>query len=246
MKRLENKVAIITGAGSGMGEATAILLGNEGASVVCMDIKNADRTASQIVKAGGNALAVAGDVSESEDWENVLNAALANFGHVDILCNIAGIAEATNVVDSSEEQFERVINVNLKGVMLGMKIIVPEFIKNGGGKIVNMASLSAHCGLMGLPNYTASKGAVLALTRQVAMDYAKNNIQVNSVSPGLIDTPMNAGSTPEMLASYKAAIPQGELGRPEDVAYAVLFLSSGEANYITGQDLLVDGGWCAH
>lgn len=242
--RLQDKVAIITGAGSGMGEATALLFSKEGAAVVCMDVKNAEQTAAQIVQAGGKATAITADVSKLADWEKTVQVTLQNYGKVDILCNVAGIAEDTTIVETNEEEFDRVININLKGVALGMKVVIPEFLKRECGKIVNVASLGSHCGLAGLPNYCASKGGVIALTRQVAIEFARRNIQVNSVSPGLIITPMQEQASPEMLAAYNSAIPMGKMGEAIDIAYAVLFLSSSESNYITGTDLLVDGGWC--
>jgi len=248
MGRIDNKVAIITGAGSGMGEATALLFAKEGASVICIDVRNAENTAKHIIDAGGKAVGVTCDVSKLEDWANVLKITLDNYKHVDILCNVAGIAHSGTVVDVTEQDFKRVIDVNLLGVFLGMKTVIPEFIKNGAGKIVNVSSLSAHCGLPGLLAYTASKGGVCALTRQAAVEYAKNNIQINAVSPGMVATgmkPVNIeGEMPAEL-DFGAAIPLGRQAKPEEIANVLLFLSSDDSTYLIGQDLLVDGGWSA-
>lgn len=240
--RLKNKVAIITGAGSGISEATAILFAQEGASVVCMDIKNADRTAATIIEKGGKAIALEKDVTKLADWEGTLTATIAAFGKVDILCNIAGTAEASSLVDVTETQFDNMIAINLKGVLFGMKTVIPEMKKNGGGKIVNVASLGGHVGIIGLPHYVASKGGVLALTREAAAEFATDNINVNSISPGMIMTPLQSANTPEMLEQQASTIPMKRLGDPIEVAYSILWLSSDEASYITGADILVDGG----
>lgn len=162
---------------------------------------------------------------------------------MDALCGIAGISEATNIIDLTEEQFDRMMDVNVKGVFFGMKAVLPGMLKKGAGKIVNVASLAAHCGLAGLPSYSASKGAVVSMSRQVAMDYAKHNIQVNVISPGIIATPILENNSPEMTKAFTAATPAGRLGKPEEIASMIAFLCSEASNFTTGQAILVDGGW---
>lgn len=241
--RLNEKVAIITGAGSGIGKQTAQIFSKEGAAVVCADMKGAEETAVKIKESGGKAFAVTIDVASSNDWQALLNKSLQEYGQVDILCNIAGISESVNIVDLKEEDFDRMINVNLKGVFLGMKTVLPEMVKNGKGKIINIASLAAHVGLEGLPSYSASKGGVLSMSRQVAMDYADKNIQINVVSPGIIETPILANNSPEMTKAFTEATPAKRLGKPEDIGNMLLFLASNESDFITGQAIKVDGGW---
>lgn len=241
--QLEGKSAIVTGAGSGIGKATALRFAREGAAVMCVDIKGADETALAISHAEGRALAMKMDVSDSNSWRILLDRTIQNFGKIDILCNIAGISESVNIVDLNEEDFDKIIDVNLKGVYLGMKTVIPEMLHGGGGKIVNIASLAAHVGLEGLPGYSASKGGVLAMSRQVAMDYAKKNIQINAVSPGIIETPILANNSPEMTRAFTEATPIGRLGKPEDIVNTLLFLCSDESSFITGQVIKVDGGW---
>lgn len=243
LMRLNGKVSIITGAGSGIGKETALRFGSEGSSVVCVDIRGAEDTSREIIRSGGSALSVEMDVSNQESWKRLLQTTIDKYGSVHVLCNIAGISESVDIIDLSEEDFDRMINVNLKGVFLGMKTILPEFVKNGGGKIVNIASLAAHVGLEGLPSYSASKGGVLAMSRQVAMDYANRNIQINVVSPGIINTPILANNSPEMTKAFTQATPAGRLGNPEDIVNMLLFLSSEESSFVTGQAIMVDGGW---
>lgn len=243
MVNLAGKVAVITGAGSGIGKTAAIKFAEKGASVVCADIKGAEITAGEISQNKGNAISVEMNVASLENWTELLERTLKEFGRVDILCGIAGISEATNIIDLSEEEFDQMMNVNVKGVYFGMKTVLPEMLKNGAGKIVNIASLAAHCGLAGLPSYSASKGAVVSMSRQVATDYAKHNIQVNVVSPGIIATPILANNSPEMTQSFTDATPANRLGQPEEIVNMLLFLCSEESNFVTGQAILVDGGW---
>ncbi|WEV47266.1 glucose 1-dehydrogenase [Bifidobacterium sp. ESL0690] len=243
MSSLKDKVVIVTGAGSGIGEAIAKEFGRNESKVVCADIKNAEKTAKAIEDAGGTALAVNLDVSKASDWDAAKAKVLSEFGRIDALCNDAGTSEAVEIVDLKESDWDRIININLKGTMLGMKTVIPEFLKNGSGKIVNIASEAAHVGLEGLPSYSASKGGVIAMSRQVAMTYAPNNIQINVVSPGIIKTPILANNSPEMTKKFTEATPAGRLGKPEEIAYMVEFFVSEESNFITGQAIKVDGGW---
>ncbi|MBM4761079.1 glucose 1-dehydrogenase [Bacillus sp. B15-48] len=241
--RLNGKVAIITGSGSGIGKSIALRFGQEGCAVVCADIQGEEETASEIIQAGGKALAVKTDVSKLDNWQRLLEKTRQEYKTVNILCNIAGISEAVDIVDLTEEDFDKMINVNLKGVFFGMKVVLPELVKNGYGKIVSIASLAAHVGLTGLPSYSASKGGVIAMSRQVAMDYADKNIQINVVSPGIINTPILQNNPPEVTKAFTDATPAGRLGNPEEIGNMVLFLSSEESDFITGQAIKVDGGW---
>lgn len=243
MVDLTGKVAVITGAGSGIGKETAVTFAKQGASVVCADIKDADVTAAEIKQLGGKAISVELNVAKWEQWSALVEQTEAEFGKVNILCGVAGISEATNILELTEEQFDLMMNVNVKGVYFGMKAVLPGMLEKGAGKIVNVASLAAHVGLAGLPSYSASKGAVVAMSRQVAMEYAKHNIQVNVVSPGIIATPILANNAPEMTKAFTAATPAGRLGEPVEIANMIAFLCSEESNFTTGQAIMVDGGW---
>lgn len=243
MVTVKDKVAIVTGAGSGIGKEVAMKFGEHGAKVVCADIKNAEETAKEIQDAGGNAIGVFLDVTKLDSWNELKEKAVNDLGTVDILCNVAGISEAVDIVDLEEADFDNMMNINLKGPYFGMKVMLPEFIKNESGKIVNICSLAAHIGLPGLPSYSASKGGVASMTRQVAVGYASKNIQVNAVSPGIIETPILLNNPPEVTQQFTDATPAGRLGKPEDIANMVVFLSSDESNFVTGQIVKVDGGW---
>lgn len=243
MVDLAGKVAVITGAGSGIGKETALTFAKLGASVVCADIKEAESTASEITQQGLKAMSVQLDVAKWDQWMALIEKTEAEFGKVDALCNVAGISEALSILDLTEEQFDLMMNVNVKGVFFGMKAVLPGMLEKGAGKIVNVASLAAHVGLTGLPSYSASKGAVVSMSRQVAMEFAKNNIQVNVVSPGIIATPILANNTPEMTKAFTDATPAGRLGEPVEIANMMAFLCSENSNFTTGQAILVDGGW---
>ena len=245
MINLTGKVAVITGAGSGIGKETAIRFAQQGASVVCADIRNAEAVAQEITNQGLKAIGVQLDVAEWASWENLIEQTEKQFGEVDILCGVAGISEATNILELTEAQFDVMMNINVKGVFFGMKAVLPAMLKKQAGKIVNVASLAAHCGLAGLPSYSASKGAVIAMSRQVAMDYAKHNIQVNVLSPGIIATPILENNSPEMTKAFTAATPAGRLGKPVEMADTLLFLCAEESGFLTGQTIIVDGGWSA-
>ncbi len=239
---------IVTGAGSGIGESTAIRFGEEGARVVCLDVHAAEETAQAITEGGGQAVGHSADVSKWANWEKVMKDTISNWGRVDVLVNNAGVVSRgpDTVIEQNEQEWDRIININLKGVWLGMKAVLPQMIKNGGGKIVNVSSLAAIVGLSGLAAYTSSKGGVSALTRQAAMEYAKDNVQINAIEPGIIETPIQKGITPEMRRGHVEATPVGRLGDPVEIAHMALFLSSDEANFVTGQMHVVDGGWSAH
>ncbi|WP_396128995.1 SDR family NAD(P)-dependent oxidoreductase [Exiguobacterium mexicanum] len=244
--RLTGKVAVITGAGSGMGEATAKLFAREGATVVATDI-NLDavtHVVETIRSNGGEAIALQHDVTSRQDWKSIYDEVQSVCGKLDVLVNNAGIALAKPFLDQTEEDWARTYRINIDGVMLGTQYAIPLMEQNGGGSIVNISSISALTGMAGAGAYTASKGAVRSLTKAAAVDYGKHNIRVNSVHPGYIVTPMSAPHMehPDYKQHFLNQIALPNLGRAEEVATAVLFLASDEANHITGIELPVDGG----
>lgn len=247
--QFSDRVAIVTGAGSGMGRAIAMLLAERGAKLVVADLDSAagEATVGLIRQSGGEARFIRVDVSCAADAEQMVRLAVQEFGQLDILCNNAGINLAAPATETSEEDWDRMMAVNLKGVFLGSKYAIREMIRRGSGSIVNTVSAA---GLRGMPNmaaYNSSKGGAALLTRQLALDYAKQGIRVNGVCPGVVDTPMTrhfleTNPDPESLARTWEAIPIGHIAQPEDIARAVAFLASDEASYITGVLLPVDGG----
>ena len=244
--RLTGKVAVITGAGSGMGEETAKLFAREGATVVATDI-NVDavtRVVETIRTNGGEALALQHDVTSRSDWERIYDEVRFVCGKLDILVNNAGIALAKPFLEQTEDDWARTYRINIDGVMLGTQYAIPLMEQNGGGSIVNISSISALTGMAGAGAYTASKGAVRSLTKAAAVDYGKYNIRVNSVHPGYIVTPMSAPhmEQPDYKRHFLNQIALPNLGRAEEVAMAILFLASDEASHITGIELPVDGG----
>ncbi|MGE9213122.1 MULTISPECIES: SDR family NAD(P)-dependent oxidoreductase [Exiguobacterium] len=244
--RLTGKVAVITGAGSGMGEETAKLFAREGATVVATDI-NVDavtRVVETIRANGGEALALQHDVTSRSDWERIYDEVQSVCGKLDILVNNAGIALAKPFLEQTEDDWARTYRINIDGVMLGTQYAIPLMEQNGGGSIVNISSISALTGMAGAGAYTASKGAVRSLTKAAAVDYGKHNIRVNSVHPGYIVTPMSAPHMehPDYKQHFLNQIALPNLGQAGEVAAAVLFLASDEANHITGIELPVDGG----
>ena len=248
MGRVEGKVAIVTGAGSGIGRASAMLLAKEGAKTVVVD-RNAEageETVRMIKEAGGEAIFVKADVSKVEDIRKMVKTAVSTYGKLNILFNNAGlIAEVAPTAEATEEKFDETIATNLKGAFMGMKYAIPEMLRIGGGSIINIASIAGTKGVTNAPAYAASKGGVLALSRATAIEYATQNIRVNCVSPGTISTPAMAAlmkDDPEIKRNYEEAVPQGRLGRPDEVAQVVLFLASDEASHVTGEKLAIDGG----
>lgn len=251
MGRLENKVALITGSGSGIGRATAVLFAKEGAKVLVADyvVDGGEETVNIIKKAGGEASFVKADVSKAADIENMIKTTVRIYGRLDILVNNAGIMQPMMPThENTEELFDKVININLKGVFLGMKYGIAEMLKSGGGVVLNAASIAGLVGLGGSPVYCASKGGVIQLTKVAALDYATQNIRVNCVCPGVIWTPMVeavTGDSKEAQARFTAMEPVGRMGKPEEVAQAYLFLASDDASFITGAAVPVDGGFVA-
>ena len=248
--RLEGKVAIISGGARGMGAAEAKLFAREGAKVIICDVLEDEgrQTEAEINEVGGDAVFVKLDVTSQDEWENAVNTAIERFGKLDILVNNAGIIVQSTIEDMTVELWDKVMDVNAKGVFLGTKTAIPHMKEAGGGSIVNISSIS---GIVGQDNvnagYNASKGAVRIFTKAAAVQYAKENIRVNSIHPGPIATPMTAEgrADPERVALTLDRTPLGRYGEPEEVANAVVFLASDEASYVTGSEIVVDGGYTA-
>jgi len=243
--KLQDKVALVTGAGSGIGRATAQRCAAEGASVLCADLANAGETAEAIAAAGGTAEAVTMDVREASAWAGAVEAATGRFGQVDLLANIAGVVSTgtDTVVEQTEEEWDRIVSINLRGSWLGMKSVLPGMLERKSGRIVNIASEAALIGIPGLAAYSATKGAIAGLTRQVAIEYVKGGVTVNAIAPGFIRTAIQDGIEQQLLDDMAAGIPVGYFGRPEDIAATIAHLFSDDASYITGQVVAVDGGW---
>ena len=248
--RLEGKVAFISGGAQGMGAAEARLFAAEGAMVAIGDVLEEEgrRVAAQIGEAGGKAIFLALDVTSEAQWQDAIAATVAEFGKLDILVNNAGIGGHGTVENTTVADWDRVMDINAKGVFLGTKSAIPELRRAGGGSIIN---ISSQLGLVGVdnssPQYQASKGAVRLLTKSTAIQYAGEGIRANSVHPGPIVTPMTeAGrADPERNELTLSRIPLGRHGEPGDVAYGVLFLASDESSFMTGSELVIDGGWTA-
>ena len=247
---LKNKVAIVTGSRRGIGKAIALALAKAGANIVVSDINldDCNKLVEEIKAINGNALAVKTDVSNPEDVSQMINLTTEKFGKVNILINNAGIYMQKSFTDVTEQDFDRILNINLKGVFLCSKAAVPEMIKQGKGKIINIASIAGQVGFADSSAYCASKGAIINITRELALELAQYKINVNAIGPGVIETDMTKNllknkATKEALL---ANIPLNRIGKPEDIANAALFLASDNSDYITGITLFVDGGWLTH
>lgn len=253
MGRVANKVAIVSGAALGIGKATALFLAKEGASVVIGDLreKEGSQTVGEIEAAGGKALFVKLDASSEASWKAAIEAALSTFGRLDIAVNNAGIAYSGTVESTSLEDWRRVQSVDLDGVFLGTKYAIEAIRKHGqGGSIINLSSIEGFIGDPTLAAYNAAKGGVRIFTKSAALHCAKSGyrIRVNSVHPGYIDTPMVQGLTHQDPAARQRLVdlhPLGHLGTPEDIAYGILYLASDESKFVTGSELLIDGGYTA-
>jgi len=242
--RFADKVALVTGAGGGMGAATAIELARQGAAVVVIDIngEGAEATARTIRENGGSVMVFEGDVARVETQEAIVTKLLERFGALHYAVNNAGISGMFGALpDISVDDWRRVVNVNLDAIFYGMKYQLPAIEAAGGGAIVNIASIYAHLGLPRLDAYTASKHAVRGLTRSVAIEYATRGVRVNAVSPGPILTPL-VEANPEQTARIAAKVPMKRMGKPEEIAKTVVFLLSDDASFITGAEIVVDGG----
>jgi len=242
--RLQGKVALVTGFGSGLGRAIALLFAREGAAV--MGTSRAEtkgrETLEMIQREGGKALFCAGDVRKSDEMRAVVEEAVKKFGGLDIVVNSAGIRVNGSITEISEEDWDATVDTNLKGVFIVSRLAITEMIKRGGGVIINIAARSGIAGQAGRAAYCASKGGVITLTEAMAMDHARQKIRVNCICPGPTRTPMVDTSTPEKLARYSTRVPIGRIGEPEDVAHAALYLASDEASMVTAAILPVDGG----
>lgn len=248
--RFEGKVALVTGGSSGIGRATALAFGREGARVAVADVLPAgEETVAQIRAEGGQGMFVRADVSSAADVDAMVRATLRQWDRLDAAFNNAGVEGTTApTVDCTEESFDRVIAVNLKGTFLCMKREIAEMLKRGSGAIVNNASVAALVGFSGAAPYCASKGGVVQLTKAAALELARSGIRVNAVCPGVVRTPMvdrATGGDPAAEAQFAALEPVGRMGRPEEIAAAVLYLCSDEASFVTGIAMPVDGGLVA-
>ena len=242
--KLEGKVALVTGAAQGIGRAIALLLAQNGADIVVSDINldKAEETAREVEGMGRRTLAVRVDVSRLEEVEKMVQTVLDRFGQIDILINNAGIARDKLILRMTEQDWDAVLGVNLKGTFNCTKAVVRHMSKQRSGKIVSIASVVGEMGNAGQANYSASKAGVIGFTKTMAREFAQRGINVNAVAPGYIETPMTDALPEKAREELKRLIPLDRLGRPEDVAEAVLFLVSESSNYITGQVLNVNGG----
>jgi NAD(P)-dependent dehydrogenase (short-subunit alcohol dehydrogenase family) len=245
---LKGKVAVVTGGASGIGRATAALFAREGANVVVADYEptGGQDTVKMIKGEGGEAFFVETDVSRPEDVERMVKETVKTYGLLDILFNNAGVGETAKATEASLEHWERVLAINLRGVFLGCKYAIPRMIRNGGGSIINNASILAEVGFSEATAYAASKHGIVGLTQTIAIDYAAQGIRANTVCPGFIRTPMVMKGLDEETRGYIAGLhPLGRMGEPEEVAEAVLFLASDRSSFVTGTCLFVDGGYTA-
>ena len=248
---VQGKVALVTGGGSGIGRATALKLAKEGAKVMIADYmpEGGDRTVKMIKEAGGEAAFIEADVSVTSQVEAMVNKTVETFGRIDCAFNNAGIeGRVADTVECSEETFDRTIAINLKGVWLCMKSEIPRMIKQGGGSIVNTASIAGLVGFEGLPAYNASKHGVVGLTRTAALEFAQKKIRVNCVCPGVIRTPMVERLLDKSRFSEQelnAGEPVGRMGQPEEIAEGVVWLLSDASSFVTGHPMVIDGGWVA-
>ena len=245
--RLQGKVAIITGGARGQGAAEARMFTREGAKVVFGDILDDDgrQVEAEIAAAGGEAVYVRLDVTDEDAWREAVGTAVSRFGKVDILVNNAGIASWNAGDDATVEEWDRIMEVNAKGVFLGTKAVIPAMRATGGGSIINISSISGMVGQTNIhPGYNASKGAVRILTKSTAVQHAAEGIRCNSIHPGPVKTPMTerGWSDPEWLQAMRRRTPLGRYADPDEIAYGVLFLASDESSFMTGSEMVIDGG----
>ncbi len=244
---LSGKVAIVTGAGSGIGRATVLLFANEGAKVVAVDVNS--KSVQETAKAHSSILPIEADITSQQQVDRMASSTLENFGKIDVLVNNAGIYFDTPVTETSPEEWDRIMSVNLKGPFLCSRRMIPEMLRGGGGSIVNCASVVAYAPLENSCAYMASKAGLVGLTKSMARDLATKNIRVNCVCPGAVNTPMLWGEMPEganreeELKKSGKDHPLGRIASPEEVAHAILFLASERSSFMTGSSLIIDGGY---
>lgn len=248
MGRLDGKVAIITGAANGQGATEAALFAKEGAKVVATDleIEALQEVVDQIRANNGESIAIQHNVASEEEWKSVVAKGIEAFGKIDVLVNNAGVSEPRTLLDISMDQWQKVMDIDLTGCVLGMKNTIPEMQKAGGGSVINISSIGGLVGMAGTSPYTAAKGALRSLSKAAAVEYAKQNVRVNSVHPGIVVTPMIEEYFDEQVKQYYESLTQlPRLGKPEDIAYGVLYLASDESSFMTGSEMVIDGGWTA-
>ena len=242
--KLKGKVAFVTGFGSGLGRGIAVLFAKEGAAIIGTSTTESKgrETLAVIEKENGKGFFHSGDVSQSAQMKSIVDEGVKRFGGIDIVVNSAGVRTNGSITEITEEQWDRTLDVNLKGVFVVSRLAIPEMIKRGGGVIINIGARSGMAGQAGRAAYCASKGGMITLTEAMAMDYAAEKIRVNCICPGPTRTPMVDTSTPERLEYYRTRVPIGRIGEPEDIARAALYLASDEGSMVTAAILPVDGG----
>ncbi len=245
--RLQNKVALITGGGTGIGAGIAHMFAREGAQVVVCGRREdpLKKVVDEIDQNGGEAIYCIADISSQEQIQEMIETVTMKFGTIDILVNNAGVFIPDDVTSTSEQEWDRVMDTDAKGVYLMSKAVLPDMIKKGAGKIVNIASIAGLIGFEKSAAYCAAKGAVVNLTREMALDYAPKGICVNAIAPGVIDTDMTKAflSNEQAKQGFLSKTPVGRVGTPEDIAYGAVYLASDESNFVAGQTLVIDGGW---
>lgn len=250
MRQLEGKIALVTGASSGIGRATALAFAREGAKIIVADLdeEGGQETIDKVKKGGSEAIFVKTDVSQATEVEALIRKAVKTYGQLNCAVNNAGTASEWGFLhEASEETWDHVININLKGVWLCMKYEIPQMLKQGGGTIINISSIMGVAGHINKPIYATSKHGVIGLTKSAALQYAKSGIRVNAVCPGWIRTPLTESrlNDPESRERMIATVPLGRVGVPEEVAEAIIWLCSDAASYVTGHTMMVDGGYIA-